>query len=75
MATFHETKYMGLSFFWSKSGRSNSALDLFFEGGDQLLQKERGDLQKKKVITCLDARFVSFSAEIVIEVGFAVIKP
>ena len=34
----------------------------------------RGDLQKKKkVITCLAARFVSFLSEIVIEVGFAVI--
>ena len=54
MATFDETKYIGFSFFsLTKLGRSNSDLELFIEGGDQLLQK------KKKVITCLAAPFVS----------------
>ena len=62
MATFHESKYVGRSFFSStKSGRSNSALDLLFEGGDQLLEKKKGVIsKKKKVITCLAARFATF---------------
>ena len=48
-------------FFLTKLGHSNSAVDLFFEGEDQLLQK-KGVISKKKkrVITCLAARFVSF---------------
>ena len=37
MATLHETKYMAFSsIFVTKSGRLNSALDLIFEGEDQL---------------------------------------
>ena len=50
MATLHETKFMGFSnFFLTKSGRSNSALDIIFEGKDQLLkEKRKGGTPKKK---------------------------
>ena len=66
MATFHETKFMGFSIFLlTKSGRSNSALDLIYEGEVQLLKdkKKGGISKKKKVITCLAARFGHFQAE------------
>ena len=56
ISPFRDTLIIGLPYLEKqKSGRSNSAVDLSFEGGDQLLQKK-----KKKVITCLAARFVSF---------------
>ena len=55
---FSRDQIYGLIIFFgsTKSGRSNSALDLFIEGGDQLLQKKK----KEKVIPSLAARFVSF---------------
>ena len=55
MATLHETKYMAFSsIFLTKSGRSNSALDLIFEGEDQL-RKERKRKKKKghHLCTCI----------------------
>ena len=40
---FSRDQIYGLIIFFglTKSGRSNSALDLFIEGGDQLLQKKK----------------------------------
>ena len=47
MATFHETKYMGLSFFLIKIGKLKFSSRPFFEEGDQLIQK-KGVISKKK---------------------------
>ena len=42
MATLHEAEFMGFSIiFKTKSGRSNSVLDLIVEGNDEVLKRRK----------------------------------